>query len=216
MAWPRVGSRHWNFYVATVVGVVAAIATLLLVPELFPAIAASAFSLTYLGLTAKDMPRLTPKFLRERAVDEDAPPLAVFLLTLGIVVYVMIALFMVVNDPSPHPLALVSGLLSVVLAWFMIHTMWGMHYAWEYYENPTEKGSRAQQAGGIEFPGEDEPDGMDFIYFSFVVAMTAQTSDADVTSRDVRRIVIGHSLFSYFFNTVTIAAAVNVVVSLGK
>jgi uncharacterized membrane protein len=46
--------------------------------------------------------------------------------------------------------------------------------------------------------------------------MTAQTSDTNVTSNRMRRIVIGQSLFGYLFNTVIIAAAINIVLSLGQ
>ena len=215
MALPRVRSRHWNFYIALAVGVVSAILTLVFWPDLFPAIAASAFSLTYLVLSARDMRKLTPDYLRHHAGDEDAPPWVVFLLTLAIVAYVTAALFVAVNDRSPNGLRLILGALSVVLAWLMIHVMWGMHYAWEYYEAPKEK-SGGQQVGGLRFPGDDNPCGMDFVYFSLVVAMTAQTSDTNVTSSKMRRIVTGHSVFSYLFTTVFIAAAVNIVMSLGS
>jgi uncharacterized membrane protein len=212
MAFVRAHSRHWNFYIATAVGLATAVVTFLAVPDLFPAIAASLFSLIYLALTARDLRKLTPDYLREHAGDEDAPPWVVFALTLGIVAYVMIALFMVVNDPSPNPLRLVLGAASVVLSWLMINTMWGMHYAWEYYEQPD--GARtSRDAGGLKFGGDEEPDGGDFIYFSLVIAMTAQTSDTNVTSRKMRRLITAHSLFSYLFNTVMVAAAVNIVVT---
>lgn len=221
MSLPKAGARHFNFYVAIGVGVLAAILTVVFVPRYFPAAAASAFSLAYLVLTARDMPRLTPDYLRQHAGDEDAPPLVVFLLTLALVAYVTVALFLVVNDRAPDPWRLALGVLSVVLAWLMIHVMWGMHYAWEYYEAPEERGQEERskedrQKGGLEFAGDDDPDGMDFLYFSLVIAQTAQTSDTEVISSRMRRIVVGHSLFSYFFNTVMVAAAVNIVVSLGS
>jgi uncharacterized membrane protein len=212
--WPKARSRHWNFYFAGAAGVIATIITLAVSPQLFPAVAVSAFSLVYLVLTARDMPRLTPDYLRDHAADEDAPPLVVFLLTLGIVIYAMVSLFMAVNADTPDVLLLTLGGASVLLSWLMIHTMWGMHYAWEYYaavEKPT-KGRR--ERGGLKFAGEDDPDGMDFIYYAMVIAMTDQTSDTDVTTRAMRRITIGHSLFSYFFNTVIVAASINIVVSL--
>lgn len=214
MAWPRARSRHWNFYVAVAAGGAASIVALLLAPDLFPSSAASVFSLTYLGLTARDLPKLTPDYLREHAGDEDAPPLVVFLLTLGVVTYVVVSLFVAVNDKSPNMLRLVLGAASVFLGWLMIHAMWGMHDAWEYYAAPDD-GSDTHQRGGLEFSGDGDPDGSDFIYFAMVIAMTAQTSDTDVTSRAMRRIVSAHSLFSYLFNTVIVAAAVNIVVSLG-
>lgn len=216
MAFPKAGSRHWNFFIALGVGIVALVAMLLLAADMAAALAASAFSLVYLALTARDMPKLSPDYLREHAGDEDAPPLIVFLLTLGVVVYVLVALFVAVNDRSPNTWRLVLGVVSVALAWLMIHVMWGMHYAWEYYAAPPEGRDHRRQADGLEFPGGEQPDGTDFIYFSLVVAMTAQTSDTDVTSRKMRRIVAAHSLFSYLFNTVIIAAAVNIVVSVGQ
>src|SRR6185503_10479264 len=107
MALPRMQSRHWNFYIAVAVGLVTAAATLAFAPDLFPEVAASAFSLTYLVLTARDLPRLTPDYLRHHAGDEDAPPWVVFLLTLAILVYVTAALFLAVNDKSVNGLRLV-------------------------------------------------------------------------------------------------------------
>ena len=214
MQLPR-ASRHWNFYIAAAAGIVAAIVTLVLAPDLFPAVAASIFSLTYLVLTARDMPRLTPAYLREHAGDEDAPPWIVFVLTIAVVVYVTVTLFMAVNDNHPQPIKLWLGAISVGLAWQMINTMWGMHYAWEYYDAP-KKGDDAKQQGGLEFAGDQDPDGMDFIYYAMVIGMTDQTSDTNVTSRLMRRITTGHSLFSYLFNTVIVAAAINIVVSLGQ
>jgi len=212
----RTGVRHRNFYIAVGVGVAAAILTLLFAPDLFPAVAASLFSLSYLILTAIDMPRLNPDFLRQHAGDEDAPPWIVFLVTIALLIYVTTALFMVVNQPTPDILRLGLGTLSVVLSWLMLQVMWGMHYAWEYYEAPGDAAADEKQRGGLSFPGDEEPDGMDFVYFSMVIAMTDQTSDTDVTSGAMRRIVTGHSLFSYLFNTVIVAAAINIVLSLGQ
>ena len=211
---PKVKSRHWNFYLAAALGIVATVITVAFAPDLFPSVAVSVFSLVYLVLTARDMPKLTPDYLRQHAGDEDAPPFVVFVLTLVIVIYTTASLFMAVNSESPNALRLSLGSAAVVLSWFMIHTMWGMHYAWEYYsaaEKPT-KGRRDR--GGLKFPGEDEPDGMDFIYYAMVIAMTDQTSDTDVTSRTMRRITTGHSVFSYFFNTVIVAASINIIISL--
>jgi uncharacterized membrane protein len=215
MNWLRRTGRHRNFYVAALVGALAAILTLTFAAHLFPSVAASAFSLAYLVLVAFDLPRLTPDFLRKHASEEDAPPAIIFALTLAIVIYVVVALFLIINDKkSPDVLLLILGFASVVLSWLMIGAMWAMHYAWEYYDAPTN-GQDTDQRGGLGFPGDQQPDGMAFIYFSLVVAMTAQTSDTNVSDNHMRRIVIGQGIFGYFFNTVAVAAAVNVVVSLG-
>ena len=65
-------------------------------------------------------------------------------------------------------------------------------------------------------PGGEEPDGTAFLYFSYVVGMTAQTSDTAVVSNAMRRLVTLHGVFSFFFNTVIVAASVNVAISLAQ
>ena len=169
MRFPRAESRHWNFYLALACGALVVVATLMPLRDLSAVLGASIFSLAYLGLTARDMPRLTPDYLRRHADDEDAPPFVVFGLTLAIVLYVTIALFLAINAGSrAGTLRLVLCVLSVVLSWLMINAMWGMHYAWEFYQAP-EQGAKSDQRGGLEFPGDDLPDGTAFIYFSLVV-----------------------------------------------
>ena len=163
MHLPRAGGRHWNFYLSLLASIVAAAITLAFAPSLFPAIAVSVFSIAYLVLMAKDMPRLTADYLRAHAGDEDAPPLVVFLLTIAIVVYAVTALFLAVNDGNLNPLRLSLGVASVILSWLMINTMWGMHYAWEYYARPEKPKQKQTERGGLAFAGEEEPDGMDFI-----------------------------------------------------
>ena len=58
------------------------------------------------------------------------------------------------------------------------------------------------------------PDYFDFLYFSFVVGTTNQTSDTEVTSRAMRRVVMAHGLLSFFFNTMVIALTVNLTAQL--
>ncbi|WP_429937839.1 DUF1345 domain-containing protein, partial [Brucella melitensis] len=70
--------------------------------------------------------------------------------------------------------------------------------------------------GGFDFPGTPEPSGWDFAYYAYVIGMTAQTSDTNVTTPAMRRTTLLHSIVSFFFNTVLVAAAVNVVVALGS
>ena len=40
--------------------------------------------------------------------------------------------------------------------------------------------------------------------------MTAQVADVHVTSNEMQRMVLMHGIFSFFFNTVIVAATVNV------
>jgi len=67
----------------------------------------------------------------------------------------------------------------------------------------------------LDFPGPKKDPGVwDFLYFATVVGMTAQTSDVQVTTTTMRKFVLLHGIVSFAFNTVLIAIAVNVVVSL--
>jgi len=99
----------------------------------------------------------------------------------------------------------ISGLL---LSWLMIQTLFGFHYAHRYYSGH----SRAPRAGhGLKFPGDDEPDYLDFAYYSFVVGMTSQVSDVAITTRSMRRLTLVHGVLSFVFNIGVLAMSINVI-----
>ena len=95
--------------------------------------------------------------------------------------------------------------LTIVLSWMMIHTTFALHYAHDYY--------RGNKPGGLDFPGGEAPDYWDFVYLSFVIGTTAQTSDVGITSRIIRRTVTAHGLVSFLFNTALLALMVNIAAS---
>lgn len=105
------------------------------------------------------------------------------------------------------------SLIAIVCSWLLTHTMFALHYARVYYNeanvlNPTE------YVGGLEFPTEEPPDYLDFMYFAFTISMTSQTSDISITSRSLRRMVLLHEMVSFFFYSVIVAAAVNTVANI--
>ena len=65
----------------------------------------------------------------------------------------------------------------------------------------------------MTFPGDDKPDYWDFVYFSFVVGMTAQVSDVAITDKLVRRTVTAHGIISFGFNTALLALMINIAAS---
>ncbi len=67
---------------------------------------------------------------------------------------------------------------------------------------------------GLDFPGKEKPGYLDFAYFSFVVGMTFQVSDVQITSRTIRRLVLAHGLISFFLNTFVVALTINIVAGL--
>ena len=72
-----------------------------------------------------------------------------------------------------------------------------------------DEGPEFSSAGGLEFPNEKEPDFLDFAYFSFVIGMTCQVSDVQVSSQSMRRLALVHGLLSFVFNTVILALSIN-------
>jgi len=96
------------------------------------------------------------------------------------------------------------GATSLVLSWCVLNTMFALHYAHEYY-----MGARNDKA--LVFPGTDEPDYWDFMYFAFVLGMTFQVSDVAIARRSVRSIALVHGILAFFFDVFILALSVNVV-----
>jgi uncharacterized membrane protein len=103
---------------------------------------------------------------------------------------------------------IISGIL---LSWTLVHTTFSFHYAYLYYNN--EKGSD-KNAEGLEFPNENQPDYIDFAYFSFIIGMTFQVSDVEISSRKIRRLTLFHSLLAFVLNTFVVALTINLIAGL--
>jgi uncharacterized membrane protein len=74
--------------------------------------------------------------------------------------------------------------------------------------------SQKEHKGGLIFPSDDPPDYFDFAYFSFVIGMTWQVSDIQISSRRIRRMVLFHALLSFLYNTVILALTINIISGL--
>jgi uncharacterized membrane protein len=99
--------------------------------------------------------------------------------------------------------AIVLAAVSIVLSWCFLNTMFGLNYAHEYYMRASDK--------ALQFPGDAQPDYWDFMYFAFVLGMTFQVSDVQITRRRVRRIALVHGIVAFFFDVFILALSVNVV-----
>ncbi|PSH67450.1 DUF1345 domain-containing protein [Phyllobacterium sophorae] len=213
--------RHNPFFLAAIVGLIALVLTLAFAPHVAYAAAANAFFLVYLTLSAIKVRKLTPEYLRKNAARSDEPVWIIFAVTFGTVVVAVGSLFVLLNSgQNLNPVDLTLGLAAVFLGWMTIHMMAAIHYAHLYWQpDESAEGAKREQhkhVGGLDFPGGKEPGGIEFLYFSYVIGMTAQTSDTAVTSTVMRKINLLHAIVSFFFNTVLVAAAVNVAVTLGQ
>jgi uncharacterized membrane protein len=99
------------------------------------------------------------------------------------------------------------GVVSVVLSWAMVHTLFCLRYAHLYYDGTL---------GGIDFHDDEPPTYHDFAYLAFTVGMTYQVSDTEVNDRAIRSTILRHALLSFLFGTTIIALTINIVAGLTK
>ena len=103
---------------------------------------------------------------------------------------------------------------SILLSWLMVHTTFTFHYAHLYYDDHENDSSR--HAEGLDFPSEKMPNYLDFAYFAFVIGMTFQVSDVQITSGKLRRVALFHGLLAFALNTFVVAFTINIIAGLQK
>jgi len=214
--------HHGRFYLAALAGIAVALGAWNLHWPLQPLVGGDAFFIAYLALMARLTVQITPDGLRKRAnVEDEGIPLIVAL-ALAAIVFSLAAIFPLLNRAGESDLAeLALVIASVPLGWLMLHTIAAFHYAHLFYATsdtiePQSERPDPRDAGGLNFPGTAEPGAWDFLYFSFVIGMTAQVSDVTVQTAGMRRLVLAHGVVSFFYNTVLLALAVNVAVKLAR
>lgn len=99
------------------------------------------------------------------------------------------------------------GVLSVVIAWAVVHTVFTLRYARLHYADPRR---------GVDFNEQDPPRYSDFAYLAFTIGMTFQVSDTDLQTKDIRATALRHALLSYIFGAVIIATTINLIAGLTK
>lgn len=99
------------------------------------------------------------------------------------------------------------GILSVILSWALVHTIYTLRYALLFYTDPI---------GGVDFKESGRPAYTDFAYLSLTLGMTFQVSDTDLSSRTFRKTALRHALLSYLFGTIIVATTINLIAGLGK
>ncbi len=118
---------------------------------------------------------------------------------------VVVALVLATTDATGRALNAGIAVLSVVVSWATVHTIYALTYARLYYTGLD---------GGIDFHQDDPPRYSDFLYVGLTVGMSFAISDTDLASSDMRRAALGHALLSYLFGSVILAGLVNLVAGL--
>lgn len=175
------------------------------------AYAISALTLAWISMLTTSHQEIRRKVKRQ---DVAGPLISIFVI-LASLAALLAVVFLLRHDKNSSGARLVLHvgltLLAVISSWGLVHTVFGLHYAHTYYGDSDDP---KEPAGGLDFPGEDKPGYLDFAYFSFVIGMTFQVSDVQVTSGSLRQLVLLHGILSFVFNTLILALAVSTVTSL--
>lgn len=207
-------SRHMRFYIALACGL-AAVAVSHLMGFDAPLLAGGdVFYLVFLVLCGVMIAGQKKADLKKHAKSEDEGIFVVLLITVATMGFFCDAVFVALS--KKHGLEITPLVLAAIgapLGWLVLHTVMAFHYAnIHYFEDPECKGDEKD----LDFPGRGDPGMWDFLYYSFVVGMTAQVSDVQVRTTVMRRATLFHGVVSFFFNTVFIAMAVNAGVALAS
>jgi uncharacterized membrane protein len=163
----------------------------------------------YLALAFQAMANADIARIRRRAAMLDEGRVAFLMLTAFAALASLGAIVAELGDKETahEPAHLALAVVTIALSWAFTHTIFALHYAHEFYiENRYED-------GGLAFPGKEQPDYWDFVYFSLVIGMTSQVSDVAVTAKAIRRMVAVHGVISFFFNAALLALTVNIAAS---
>ena len=167
-----------------------------------------AFAAIYLALAYAMMLRCGHEHIRPSATLQDDGRFLIMIVTQLAALASIAAIVFELGASKRSAQGLGLAVVTIALSWAVVHTSFALHYAHDYYRRPF---------GGLQFPsdsdGEEKPDYWDFVYFSFVIGMTAQVSDVGITSKTIRRTVTVHGIISFVFNTALLALMVNIAAS---
>src|SRR5437773_5005720 len=148
-----------------------------------------AFAFVILGLIWVTVTLTSLEQIRAVAQRQDVGRTVIFIFVIVVACAALFAVAFLIRSGKPEErhlsIRLLLALATVVLSWLLMHSVFGLRYAHKFYDDSVN--SVEKHAGGLKFPEDDLPDYRDFAYFSFVIGMTCQVSDVNVTSREMRR-----------------------------
>lgn len=166
------------------------------------------FAALYLVLAYITMLRCDVGHIRRSAALQDDGRFLILLVTAFGALASLGAIVFDLGASKGNKAGLILATVTIALSWVLVHTVFALHYAHDFY--------RGKKPGGLQFPSGDahaEADYWDFVYFSFVIGMTAQVSDVGITDKVIRRTATVHGIISFVFNTALLALMVNIAAS---
>jgi uncharacterized membrane protein len=173
------------------------------------------FALTYIIISWIVFFTSNTEHIKKKATADDGGKLFVFFIVVfaSFVSMITVATLVISKDSLGMEnniyLPIIIG--GILLSWTLVHTTFCFHYAHLYYDSPNGTNNNAE---GLNFPNEKYPDYIDFAYFSFVIGMTFQVSDIEISSRKIRRLALLHSILSFVLNTFVVALTINLIAGL--
>lgn len=168
------------------------------------------FDVAAIGFIAAVAPLIRRKGadeMRDIARRNDANRVVLLGISGAVIAVILIAVAAeVMQKDAMTPAVIALVIATLALAWLFSNIVYALHYAHIYYL--PDAGGRDRC--GLDFPGKGEPDYSEFVYFAFTLGMTFQTSDVDITGRQVRRVVTMHCLAAFAFNIGVLAFTINV------
>lgn len=215
-------SHRWRVRSRLILSLLVALAVLVLLPSQFSLSTRvlcvwNAGMISFLIATWSLMLRAEPKTMRHNAQRQDEGRLVILSLITAAACASTLAIAFILRESKGKEVSVVIphvilAVVTIIGSWLLVHTIFALHYAHEYYQDhQTKSGCKA---GGLNFPEDIEPDYWDFLYYSFVIGMTSQVSDVEITSRSLRRLSLLHSILSFFFNTAIVAMSINIIAGL--
>jgi uncharacterized membrane protein len=173
-----------------------------------------AFAMAYLIMTWIVLFTRSIPDIKVHANKDDGSAIYVFIMVLvsSFASLVSVLVIMINKELATSGLYLPVALGGMMFSWIMVHTLFTVHYAHLFYDNMEDDNSKS--AEGLEFPGKEKPDDIDFAYFSFIIGSTFQVSDVAISSRKIRRMAMLHGLLSFVLNTFVVALTINLVAGL--
>ncbi|MFT3943006.1 MAG: DUF1345 domain-containing protein [Ancrocorticia sp.] len=124
--------------------------------------------------------------------------------TISISILALWVVLMLVLRPSlrQFPAALLIGTAMIVASWVSVAVLYGVRYA-------------RLDKSALRFPGDQPNKLSDYLYLSFAAQASFSPSDVEILTSEARRVVTGHTLLAFAFNSVILATVVSLLLGVG-
>ena len=152
----------------------------------------------------------TPVEMRKAAEANDANRAVLLFLAFALTIVILVAVGSEMGRKGATGIFDVGlTIATLLIAWFFANTVYALHYAHLFYTADDGGKDRAGLAFPVDKGKDKDPVFSDFVYFSFTVGSALATSDVNVTSPHIRKVVTAHTIAAFIYNVGVFALTVN-------